>query len=125
VFECQAEERAVLLHQMVIVDPATRHGEDDVVILNRLRIQHRLKGVVVAVAVERVSHGSSDPKETVERPKIEDGGSKIAIFHPLSSILDFFARLTSGTFVIWLIMHRDSSEPQISFASVDGISFFL
>jgi hypothetical protein len=49
--------------------------------------------------MKSVGHLSSDPKQAVERPKIEDGRSKIAIFYPLRSILDLFARLASGTFV--------------------------
>src|SRR5262245_11184480 len=86
VLQRQAQERAIFLDQVVIVDSAARHGEDDVVVLDRSRVWRRFKCVVIAVPMKSVGHLSSD----LERPKIEDGRSKISILYSLCLILDFF-----------------------------------
>ena len=54
------KERAVLRDQIVIVDPAACHGEDDEIVINRLRVGRPFKGVVLAIAVQRVGHDISD-----------------------------------------------------------------
>ena len=59
----QAQEGAVFLDQIVIVDSAARHGENDVVILDRSRVRCRFKGVVLAVAMKSIGHLSSMHKE--------------------------------------------------------------
>src|SRR5713226_1023142 len=56
VLKGESEKGAILFHQVIIVDPPARHGEDDVVILDRLGVRHRLEGVVLAVAMEGIRH---------------------------------------------------------------------
>jgi hypothetical protein len=58
-FQGEAEEGPILLYQVVVVDSSARHGENDVVILDRFRIWYPLEGVVIAVPMKSICHLSS------------------------------------------------------------------
>ena len=51
VLQCQPQECSISRYQIVVVDPAARHGKNDEVVLNRLRIGRPFKSIVFAVAV--------------------------------------------------------------------------